>query len=65
MYGVKCGYDADISQVEYFMHKVGDDLGMNTEALVTSRYINDSGELNAPEAQVMEAFRTELFTSNP
>ena len=65
MYGAKCGYNADISQVEYFLHQVGDDLGLSTETLVTSRHVNDSGDLNASEKAVMDAFRMELFTQNP
>jgi hypothetical protein len=64
MYGAKVGYNADISQVEYFIRLVGDDLGLDMEGLITSAHITDAGELGAPEDEVIEKFRAALIAMN-
>jgi hypothetical protein len=65
MYGAKVGYDADITEVEYFIRSVADDMGFNTEGILTSSHVDERGELKDSEESVMAEYKRELLARNP
>lgn len=66
MYAAKLGYDADIEDVEYFCRSIADEMQMNVDNVVTSRYVDENtGGLNGSEGEVMGKIRDLISIANP